>query len=864
MSMGVKREDLGDGSSLLTMPYDEGLVRKSVTKDLEDRTRTPDPDTERTQAAGDDAGPIRRFNDVFTDVGSTYLEALGMDGFEIAKAIQTRRDELFRNEFPLVVKRFEYKCTVCGAEYDEEVAYCSDCKKDEFRTPDTSEKREAKQLFESVNLEGQSLRELWKMLEDDHGRLGVVTLIVKYDYTVATGDATALGQPIMEEGEVVRKEVDELVRGDPKRIVPVTDEDGRVGGWKWTCPLHREEAIQDTPGSCGCGAELREVHYVEKDHVRSSDATKYYFQDEVLSYADFFPRQHGLDGLSPVHHVWLKQAILHWMDVYAGAFFDPNSNRYPNKFMVVHTTNADAWERNFEKSQDNAKENLYANQIFVNEYATDSQSTPELQTVEMMDDNLMGQDQEIKKQYKSDIRTQFGVTDVFDSELEDAGGLNNEGLQLEVTDRTIAASQHDLATGPLDDLMKLLGFEDWRISFVPQRARDLDEMEQKLSIGERASKAGLEASWEDDDVSIDDGDFEAAEEPDAGGGLGGMFGGGGDEADDDGEGPQGSLFQQAAFKAGMPADEWLAQGDLYEVVNDDGRVSGVAVDMPESDVYVDWKRDEFDDPLDGAHVSVYSSIEDLEKATGNTAERTKDALVSKSGGGTDPFEKAEADLRAGFEHIVWSDAETKGQPFWGEDGDVPARVVDAVKRALDDDVLFDGIDGVSASDELREFFEEKLTQPQGWSTRSISNDLREKFGLDAGQADTVARTETASVLNNARGEVYDKMEEETGEQPVFKWIGPGNPDDGRTTEACEELKRRTDPRFGGEPVTMDKLVELEREVHEKHFPDLEFREHCIHPEERHTFTESFKLDHPSADSVEVEVETRPGTFEEVR
>lgn len=836
MSMGIKREDLGDGSSLLTMPYDEGLVRKSVTKDLEDRTMTPDPDTERTQASGDDAGPIRRFNDVFTDVGSTYLEALGMDGFEIAKAIQTRRDELFRNEFPLVVKRFEYKCTVCGAEYDEEVAYCSDCKEDEFRTPDTNEKREAKQLFESVNLEGQSLRELWKTLEDDHGRLGVVTLVVKYDYTVATGDATALGQPIMEEGEVVRKEVDELVRGDPKRIVPVTDEDGRVGGWKWTCPLHREEATSGSPGKCGCGAELREVHYVEKDHVRSSDATKFYFQDEVLSYADFFPRQHGLDGLSPVHHVWLKQAILHWMDVYAGAFFDPNSNRYPNKFMVVHTTNADAWERNFEKSQDSAKENLYANQIFVNEYATDSQSTPELQTVEMMDDNLMGQDQEIKKQYKSDIRTQFGVTDVFDSELEDSGGLNNEGLQLEVTDRTIAASQHDLATGPLDDLMKLLGFEDWRISFVPQRARDLDEMEQKLSIGERASKAGLEASWEDDDVSIDDGDFEAAEEPAAGGGLGDMLGGGGEDGESgDGEGPQGSLFKAAGFKAGMPADEWLAQGDLYEVVNDDGRVSGVAVDMPESDVYVDWKRDEFDDPLDGPHVSVYSSVEDLEEATGNTAERTKDALVSKSHEGSADFRHVCEKLDTAHGRML----SQKAEPYWGEDEDMP----EAVKQAVDDaiwkhDSLFDDIDGMSASTRLKEFFAEKLTQAQGWSQRSIAADLEDKFDVPADKAESVVATETASILSRAREDAFAELEDETGEEIKYKWIGPGSPDDGRTTEACQELKELTDPRFGGEPRTMEKLVELEKQVHEKHFPDLEFRRHVPHIKCRHTFTEA--------------------------
>jgi len=514
--MGMHRTDLGDGSSLLSMPYDEGLMQKAVKQPLEDRTETPDPDSAdgARSAGGGEGGPIRRFNDVFTDIGSTYLEALGMDGFEVSKSIQTRRDELFRNKFPLVVPRFTVKCEDCGAEYDEDKAYCDNCASGDLRQPDPSQKREAHRLFESVNKEGQSLRELWKMLEDDHGRLGVAALVIKYDYVVAGGDETVLGRPIMEEGEIIRKDVDELVRADPKRVVPVTDENGRIGGWKWTCPLHRKEAVTDNPGTCPeCGCELREVRYVEKQHVRSTKYEKYWFEDEVLSYAHFYPRQNGIDGLSPVHHIWTKQAILHWMDIYAGAFYDPNSKKYPNKFMVVHTTNADAWERNFERAEDEASENLYANQIFTNEYATDSQSTPELQVVDFMDDELQGQNQEIKKTYKSDIRTQFGVTDVFDSELEDAGGLNNEGLQLEVTDRSIAAAQHDLMTGPLDELMKRLNLDDHRLAFVPSQDKDLDELEQKVGIGERASKAGLEAEWQDDDVDIKDGDFDAEAAP---------------------------------------------------------------------------------------------------------------------------------------------------------------------------------------------------------------------------------------------------------------------------------------------------------------------------------------------------------------
>lgn len=193
---------------------------------------------------------------------------------------------------------------------------------------------------------------------------------------------------------------------------------------------------------------------------------------------------------------------------------------------------------------------------------------------------------------------------------------------------------------------------------------------------------------------------------------------------------------------------------------------------------------------------------------------------------------------------------------------MPERVKEAIDRAIEDGAIFDDIDGMTASRKLKDFIRRKLTQPQGWSLRSIQEDLQEEFGVSEKKAGDIARTEPASVLNNAREDVFEEMSEELDEEPRFKWIGPGQPDDGRTTECCQEMKELTDPKHGGEPRTMDELVELEREVHAKHFPDLEFRKHCLHPGERHTFTEVVDMKaHPGVDSFEVRLDKWPGTFE---
>jgi len=787
-----------DGRSVLLAPYNENLASQAVGKSLADQTDT-DPETTTPDPTSDEGkdkregGPIRRFNDVFTDLGSVQLEALALDGYEIARATAKYRDELFRNEFPLLEPRFAVKCETCGAEYSEEVEACLECTRkyliqegidenpprdlDEIdpdhyqgqtRGPDPQQKREAEQLFESVNKEGQSIRALYKHCEDDHARLGIGMHIVRWNYAIAKGDSS-----VFDRGEIIYQDVEELVRADPKRVVPVVDENGRIGNFWWACPVHRppnpEAVVSQEPGRCGeCGAELQEVYYIEKQNGSSAtrDPEKYYFDHEVVDWAFWFPRLNGKDGLSPAHHVWLKQSILHWMDVYGSAFYDPSSDRYPNKFMVVHTTNPDTWERNFKKAEEDSKENPYSQQIMMNEYSSESQSTPEVQVIDLMNDELLGQDEQLKKQFKSDIRQAWDVTDVFDSELEEAGGLNNEGLQLEVTDRGIATRQHDLASGPLDELTKLLGVTDYRITFIPAQDASAEDQQAKVDLGQSAADAGLEARWEDGEVDISDGEFE--------------------ESSDDGGG---GFFSE--------------DGDRDEAGGD-----------PE-DLLGDFSEGELAD------------------------------LSTK--------------LAEGHEHMVWAEADQKADPFWEDDDVVPDFVKEALNRVLDEfDVIYDQIEdlGPGDIDQLKELFRENLTQPEGWSLKSIRDDIQDAFDVSYEKAETWARTESSRVLNKTREEAYKAQTDEEGAgDKVFKWTGPGTPDDGHTTDACVWMKEQTDPAYGGEPVTLEELHQLAREAADRFFPELKYSDDWVlHPHERHTFVESFKADFGA--------EPFPGTFQE--
>lgn len=726
---------------------------------------TPTPtDGDADDGDGDRGGPITRFTNEFSPLGLATLEHIGLSGHEIADAVQTRVQELFRNDFPTLKPRFASKCEDCGTEYHMQVDYCQQvgCS-GETRPPDPAQKRAGETLLESVNKEGQSLRDIAKAAEFDQWFTGVPVLVLRHSYKIATA-STAAGEP----GEILHSEPEELVKGDPKRIVPVVDENRRIGGYWWACPRCRSEDGYDPagePGHCEeCGAKLKEVYFAEGEYWRGRSGDAYdtfYFREEILTYPYAYPRLHGLDGLSPVHHGWLKQLIIEFQDNYAAAFYDPDSDRLPNQFMILHTTNADKWEDQLQSARKNAKEDKYDSPIFANEYSPQDQSTPEVQVVDAMPDELLGQNQDLKQTFKKDIRQIVNVSDIYDSDMSEAGGLNNEGLQIEVTNRSIADQMHDYTEGWLDTLAKRLGIEDYKIGFLESTGPEADELRAEVEAGIRADEAGLDARFEGDEVEIADGEIDV-QRADPAVGTGGSAGGGG---------------------PGMPT--------------------------PGSDVAQSADNSNHDYGPDAGQKArdIGTAIETLEKA---------------------------------HKHLVWPDlAEQKAsEPFFDRDEEMPEFVKEAIRKAIDRGAISTVSeklpDRVSVR-EVRQFFREKLTQPQGWSLESLSKDYADRFDVDPDDAEQAVRTQTSSTLNKGR-EIGYREQGEIDER-LFKWVGPI---DDRKTDASWEVLEKTNPDHGGEPRPLDELKEIVAEARGRHFPNLTGAEWMDGWQDRDTYVEHFE------------------------
>ena len=294
---------------------------------------------------------------------------------------------------------------------------------------------------------------------------------------------------------------------------------------------------------------------------------------------------------------------------------------------------------------------------------------------------------------------------------------------------------------------------------------------------------------------------------------------------------------------------------------------GVAVDMPESGVYIDWYREAFPDPLDHSYVSEYGSLDDVRNATGNrlvlveeldldeiqedleeggnvvenddddstgfveTNEKVLgsgvesfdgsdvlDTFVEKFVGGS--YHRRRKLLERGaqvssdcLENIsrahksqVWPKSIEKS-PSWTGSSDVDKETQEWVNVVLDmKDPMWDEYSNtpMAAALTVKDEISTSLTQSQGWSIDSIQRRLRDDFPqLEKYERVRIARQEVAGVLNFSK---IIAIQARKGD-PLVRWVGPGDTD---STTLCKQLERETS---GGVPLS--EMLELLKEYAEE-------------------------------------------------
>jgi hypothetical protein len=163
--------------------------------------------------------------------------------------------------------------------------------------------------------------------------------------------------------------------------------------------------------------------------------------------------------------------------------------------------------------------------------------------------------------------------------------------------------------------------------------------------------------------------------------------------------------------------------------------------------------------------------------------------------------------------------------FEFSDDEIPEFARERLRDAIDSGAVFSQFDTTDESIvELRQTLKDSLETQHGWGLQSLADNLQD-LDPDLGQdeAERIARTETASIVNNAREEGYKERGED---DHLFRWVGPS---DSRTTEACEWLEQETE-----DGVPLNELKDLVEEANRR-FVDHPGREWVPHINCRHTY-----------------------------
>ena len=102
----------------------------------------------------------------------------------------------------------------------------------------------------------------------------------------------------------------------------------------------------------------------------------------------------------------------------------------------------------------------------------------------------------------NDINAAYGVMPIVTGSVAGVGGLNAEGEQISLFDRTVLETQQCLEMGFLKPLMRLMGIKTWKVKFadinVKNEATHLANMLQKANIITVLNKLGIKATLDKD------------------------------------------------------------------------------------------------------------------------------------------------------------------------------------------------------------------------------------------------------------------------------------------------------------------------------------------------------------------------------
>ena len=406
------------------------------------------------------------------------LYAVSTECLILRTVLTTLQQEIFRRGY-YWEKAFHKKCNNCEKEYQHDLEICKQCDSEDFSVPEQSQLIYPRWLVEQRNSVDQSFLDVMREIEYDLNITDDAFLILIKEYYVDE-----------ESNETMFYRVKEIMRGDPIFMRIVADKRGVRGGRFRVCPMHRDEVrgFHEDEKTCNvCSRKLEDVHYV---NTAGSGKTQYYLEGEVLHVSKYMPSK--LYGRSPVSTLWRQAMTLTAMDNYMYTMY--SKRRMPRGLISITTDNLESM-KSFWKGVD---EKLERDPHYIPKVGIESNTgRGGVNWVKFMDSLEEMQYTATRDEMRSRIAAFYGVSNVFMMDTGKSGGLNNEGLQVLVTNRAVEFGHKVYTENLFPRLLKEMDVTDWKITLYPSEEEDeitrLRRDEMEVNIAQRMSMLGYHA-----------------------------------------------------------------------------------------------------------------------------------------------------------------------------------------------------------------------------------------------------------------------------------------------------------------------------------------------------------------------------------
>lgn len=381
--------------------------------------------------------------------------------------INAIKGEVFKNGAE-VVECFSMKCENCEKEFQTATDQCDDCGSTQLVEPDTQQRRKLEKWMGNVNDNNQDLIGLSEMLEDDVDTIDDLFVVAVKDYYQ--------DQAGVIQGSIVV----EFVRADPRWFELIEDKTGRPGyndegKAVMICPVHRKviTAMNELEATCSqCNRKLVHAHY---RGLKPNGEYIYYMKDEVFHDSKY--KRSLSYGTSPIISVWTKVSTLINMDTYMMKYY--GKQRPPRGLLAVKTSNLESMTKAYMWMQEEFKKNPHQIPPLIIEDQGGQQKGSFIEFIDFMRSLDEMQFVECREEFRRTIGAVWKVMPIFQADIAKSGGMNNEGLQITVTNRAIEAGQKQFNERVYPWMLKQLGITDYKVQLVPNEQAD-EKAEQEL------------------------------------------------------------------------------------------------------------------------------------------------------------------------------------------------------------------------------------------------------------------------------------------------------------------------------------------------------------------------------------------------